>query len=68
MSNDYLLSSKVTDYGNGVYYFSTTGFDFARCLSLFIKEHPNLKLSAMAANGAGYRGIDKGYFVVFRKH
>lgn len=58
----------VDNHGNNVYYFASTGTRFGNSLSLFLKEHPDLKVSAMTANAidAG-RGVlsDRGYFVVF---
>lgn len=55
----------VVDYGNGVYYFPYDEANFANALSVFIRDHQNLKLVSFSGNGNGTYGVDKGYFVVF---
>jgi hypothetical protein len=59
--------SKITDYGNGVYYFDYVGKEFARHLSDFIGQNPSLELVAMMGNADGMYGRNYGYFVVFRE-
>jgi hypothetical protein len=57
----------VVDYGSGVYYFDSTGAEFANSLSSFIQTHPELEVVSIAGDGDGIHGVDKGYFVVFRQ-
>lgn len=57
----------VVDYGNNVYYFRVHGAPFANALSLFLSEHGNLRVSAMAGDGNASYGADQGYFVVFEQ-
>ena len=61
------MKEKITDYGNGVYYFDCTREYFATTLSCFIEEHPKLELVSMTGNGTGGSGYDVGYFVVFKE-
>jgi len=65
-------ATSVIDYGNGLYYFSSTGADFGNELSKFIGDHPELELVAMCGDGTGGnshnpRGYDKGYWVYFHQ-
>lgn len=48
----------------GVLYFDCVGKDFATALGKWQKLHPEKKILAMAGNGTGTYGYDKGYFVV----
>jgi hypothetical protein len=51
------------DYGNGVYYVRACQEKFAKCLSEFIGEHPELRLVSMC----GDANLFECYFVVFEK-
>ncbi len=53
------------DYGNGVYYFHKTEANFGNALSAFLGSHP-CKIEAIASDGTGGYGSDRGYFVVCR--
>ncbi len=55
------------NYGNNVWYFPYTQYEFANGLSSFLKNHPNLEVAAMAGAGTGPTYGEQGYFVVLRK-
>lgn len=55
------------DYGNGVYYFSSTRADFGNALSAFIGSHQNFEVASMASDDTGMEGLTVGYFVVFKR-
>jgi len=57
-------SAYVVDHGNGVYYLPMKDEDFAKGLSRFVGEHPDLEVVAIAGNGERYG--DSGYFVITR--
>lgn len=59
--------TRIVDYSNGVYYFDYTKASFANALSGFIKEHPELELSALTGDGTCGYGADAGYFAVFKQ-
>ena len=50
--------------GGGVLYFDCRSMDFALALSTWKKLHPNKIITAMAGNGTGTYGYDRGYVVV----
>lgn len=54
------------DYGNGVYYFGATGAKFAKSLSKFKADHPELKVTAIASDTFG-KGHLCGYWVNFEE-
>jgi hypothetical protein len=56
-------SAAFTDYGNGVLYFHHTNEDFARALSIYLRQHPNDRVTAMTGDGNHTNGRDHGYFV-----
>lgn len=57
--------ASVFDYGNGVYYFGSTGAAFAVSLGNFAKDH---KIVAVVPNPAeGTHNSYLGYFVVTEK-
>jgi len=58
-------SSGIINYRNGVYYFDYNLEDFAKSLSQFIEEHPELRFVSFTGIGANNHDYDKGYFVVF---
>jgi hypothetical protein len=62
-----VVASAPIDYGSGVFYFHHTQANFSNALSAFLKNHPDLKVSAMTGDGSGGYGCDVGYFVVFEK-
>lgn len=55
------------DYGNGVYYFSSTRADFGNALSAFKSAHQDLEVASMASDDTGMEGFTAGYFVVFKR-
>jgi hypothetical protein len=56
------------NYGNNVFYFSCDERTFAMSLSQFLSDS-TIEIEAMAGDGNGANGTDKGYFVVIkRKH
>ncbi len=57
----------IQDYGNGVYYFNYTRKDFAKVLSAFIADHPELEFVSMTGDGTDFHGFDAGYFLLFKK-
>jgi hypothetical protein len=65
------LSEGITDFGNGVYYFPYLRSTFAKNLSDFIANHPELEYVNSTGDGTRYGmrtgGIEQGYFVVFHK-
>ncbi|MEK7465513.1 MAG: hypothetical protein AAB631_01925 [Patescibacteria group bacterium] len=60
------VTTSITDYNNGVYYFNSTEEDFGNELSSFIYEHPEMEFVSMAPDDATANGYTLGYFVVFR--
>lgn len=56
-------SNKIVDYDNGVYYFPYARAEYAKALSNFIGDHPDLRL--VSQTGDPISGQDQGYFVVF---
>lgn len=62
-----ISASAPVNYGNGVYYFPVTKANFANALSGFLRDHPEMKVSAIAGDGDHGYGIDQGYFVIFEK-
>lgn len=60
------FSSKVVDYGKGVYYFNSNNADFANDLSSFLSKNPHLEVSAMVGDTRGSHGSALGYFVTFK--
>jgi hypothetical protein len=68
---DSRLSEGITDFGNGVYYFPYVRSTFAKNLSNFIANHPELEYVNStgdvynAKTGSIVRSI--GYVVVFRE-
>lgn len=66
-SNPIVVTNRVVDYGNGVYYFTWRMKDFGNELSHFLKAHPDLEVTAMAGDdGNTAYGITVGYFVTFK--
>ena len=63
------MSDGIKDYGNGVYYFDYTDSNFGEELSLFIGQHPKLRMVSFASNDDGSiafpSGGTDGYFVKF---
>lgn len=61
----------IKNYGNGVYYFDYTKSNFGEQLSLFIGQHPELRMVSFAPYNAGSialpSGGTDGYFVKFEK-
>lgn len=59
----------IKDYGNGVYYFDYTKNEFGEQLSLFIGQHPELRMVSFASDNDGKvalpSGGTAGYFVKF---
>lgn len=58
-----VMKCRSVDYGQHVFYFACRDVDFANALALFKRSHPELVITAMAGNGTGNRGRDRGYFV-----
>ncbi len=59
-------SSRLVEYGNGLYYFNETSADFGKALSGFLKNHQCAQNFSMAPDGTGFDGFTVGYFVVCR--
>jgi len=53
------------DHGNGLLYFNHTGGDFGNALSTYLSQHPAQQVTAIAGDGQGVYGKDRGYFVTF---
>lgn len=66
------MDDNIKDYGNGVYYFNYTDSDFGEQLSLFIGQHPELRMVSFASDNDGSiafpDGGTKGYFVKFEQN
>lgn len=43
-----VVEEPPTDYGNGIYYFTQTGREYAKALSYFLEHHQNLEVSSSA--------------------
>jgi hypothetical protein len=41
---------RMTDYGNGVYYFPSVEADFGNALSMFLQNHTNLEVGAIGGD------------------
>lgn len=52
-----------SDSADGVYYFDVVKDSFAHSLAAFKRSHPNLVVTAIAANDYSGYGITVGYFV-----
>lgn len=62
------FTDNIRMYSNNVYYFDFTGENFAKALSKFLEENPELEVASIASdNNAGY-GVTTGYIVAMRKH
>lgn len=42
------------DYGSGVLYFHVHGASFGKSLSVYLKQHPSLKIQATSLDKYGY--------------
>lgn len=62
----------IKDYGNGVYYFDYTKSEFGEQLSLFIGQHPKLRMVSFTSDNNGSfslpSGGTDGYFVKFEQN
>ncbi|MEK7653951.1 MAG: hypothetical protein AAB345_01555 [Patescibacteria group bacterium] len=69
VASAYSSTSKIVDYGNGVFYFPYTEAEFGNALSAFLKEHPEWELVTFDGNPDKNKkaGWLFGYFVGFRK-
>ncbi|MBI2039222.1 MAG: hypothetical protein HYT22_03020 [Candidatus Niyogibacteria bacterium] len=56
----------LIDYGKGVYYFPCIEADFGNALRQFRERNPGIEIEAMAGDGTGLDGINRGYFVTVR--
>lgn len=57
----------LVPYGQNVYYFNTVNLGgIGPALAKFLEEHQELEVSAMAGDGTGLNGMDRGYYVTFR--
>jgi hypothetical protein len=54
------------NYGNNVFYFSCDEKTFGMSLSQFLSDS-TIEIEAMAGDGNGANGTDKGYFVVIKR-
>lgn len=54
-------------YGESVYYFAATEAKFGNSLVEFIRENPDLEITAIAGDGAHVYGVDQGYWVITEK-
>ncbi|MEI7919396.1 MAG: hypothetical protein WCH65_04260 [bacterium] len=55
---------KITPFGNGMYYFGFVEDNFGKQLSLFIDQHPELRMVSFTTNDRK-NGFTIGYFVKF---
>lgn len=63
-----LETSKIVDYGNGVYYFKCTTKNFGTNLSLFLSDSTKTLISITGdATSMANHGADNGYWVVVKK-
>ena len=58
---------KAIYYTDLIWYFPHTKDNFARNLAGFLRDHPDVEISAMVGDGTGSQGGDVGYFVILRK-
>jgi hypothetical protein len=72
----YSSIQQLKDFGQGVHYFSQTRDEFGVELALFLENHTNLEVSAIAGEVSrknemgpyqGDYGATVGYFVTFRE-
>lgn len=58
-----ITECRPVDYGRNVFYFACIEENFANALAQFKKSHRELAITAIAGDGTGNRGRDRGYFV-----
>ena len=57
-------STEPTNYDNGVFYFNVRGELFADALSMWIVDHPEYRVVAVAPDDRCGYGVTCGYIVV----